>query len=400
MFSVAAPLAPAFAASRWLVLAVTFAARVGFGMQFIAVAALMPEVRAALALDHGQVGMLLGVFMVTGIFLSLPGSMIANCLGDRRSMGLGLALLAGGGAVLALSDAYGAALAARLVGGAGGVLVSVVSAKIITDRFAGREIATAMSVLGVAWPVGLALGLTLLPLFAYWSDWRQAVLATALLPVAAMALLGLLQGPRPIAPADNHRRPFWRIGRREAWLIIIGGLAWPLMSSGGYVVFSSYAPELLVARGMTMAEAAPLVGVLSWLIVATIPLGGRLADRRGWGDRLFWGGCLVAAGAIAALPLGGAPILWIAIAAALGLTVGMIMALPSEILAPESRATGVGLFYTLYFLGTALHPAFAGWLLEVSGSLDLVIWSTAACLVLAPLALGTVRLLQRRFADQ
>ena len=33
----------------------------------------------------------------------------------------------------------------------------------------------------------------------------------------------------------------WSISRHKLWLIIIAGLAWPLVSSGGYVVFSIYA---------------------------------------------------------------------------------------------------------------------------------------------------------------
>ena len=63
---------------RWLVLAVLVFARIGVGFQFIAVAALMPSIKTALGLDYAEVGLLLGIFMFSGVFLSLPSGIIAN----------------------------------------------------------------------------------------------------------------------------------------------------------------------------------------------------------------------------------------------------------------------------------------------------------------------------------
>ena len=53
---------------RWRILALLVFARSGIGLQFIAIAALMPIVRMELGLNYTQVGLLLGLFMVTGIF--------------------------------------------------------------------------------------------------------------------------------------------------------------------------------------------------------------------------------------------------------------------------------------------------------------------------------------------
>ena len=50
--------------SRWLDLAIVFFARTGVGFQFIAVAALMAPLRQALSLGYGEVGILLGIFML------------------------------------------------------------------------------------------------------------------------------------------------------------------------------------------------------------------------------------------------------------------------------------------------------------------------------------------------
>ena len=163
------------------------------------------------------------------------------------------------------------------------------------------------------------------------------------------------------------------------------------------MVFSSYAPGLLMERGVSYTTAGLAISLLSWLIIVTIPLGGYLADRTGRNDLMFWGGCLVAAAAIAMVPLTGPLKLWIILSASLGVTVGPVMALPGEVLSPESRGTGLGLFYTCYYLGTGCLPALGGWLQDITGSVAVVIWFSAFCLLIAPLFLLAFRLLQRRW---
>ncbi len=389
-----------FLASRWTLLTLIFFARIGVGFQFIAVAALMSQLQNDLQLGYGEIGLLLGSFMITAIFLSIPNSIVATFLGDRVTLLGGLGALVIGGIILAESSDFSTALVGRLFGGIGAVFITVTGAKVLTDRFAGKEIATAMSFLGVAWPVGIALGLSVLPFATQWQDWRAAVYLTIVLPAVAAVTLSIM----PVTPEKASERggepasQFWKISRREFRLVILGGLAWTLMSSGGYVVFSSFAPVYLAEQGVTQAEAGLMVSILSWLIIVTIPLGGYLVDRTGQGDKAIWIGCLVAAAAIAMIPVGGPIIVWIVLSAALGITVGAVMALPSEVLSTNSRATGMGVFYTLYYAGTAGLPALAGWLHEITDNVEAVIWFSAVCLVLSPITLLAFRKLQQRMA--
>ena len=44
----------------------------------------------------------------------------------------------------------------------------------------------------------------------------------------------------------------------------------------------------------------------------------------------------------------------------IGLPAGVIMALSSEALRPENRATGMGVFYTWHFIAMAVLPSLAG----------------------------------------
>lgn len=383
---------------RWIILAACVFARSGIGFQFIAIAALMPIIRAEFSFSYTQVGLLLGLFMVTGIFLSIPSGMIAAKWGDRRTLFFGISVLVAAGGITAFSGSFELMLMGRVLGGIGAVFITVTAAKILTDWFEGREIATAMSFLGLSWPIGIGLGLSFLPILTEWSSWRWAVLITSALPLsAAIAALFIPKLGQPLNEKDSvtSSPPLWKITKRETVGIVIGGLPWPLMSSGGYVVFSSYAPAYFAETGMSFAEAGLALGMLSWLFLITIPVGGWLADRFKRGDVLIWIGCLVAAFGIALVPFGGPIIPSVMMAAVMGITVGPAMALPGQLLSDASKATGFGIFYTVYYLGTVVLPSGAGWLLDLSGSPAWVIWYAAFTLIAAPVFLSLCRLLQR-----
>lgn len=386
-------------AQRWVVLAVIVVARTGVGLQFIAVAALLPELRAALGLNYTEIGLLLGLFMATGVVLSLPSGAMTARVGDRRMLQAGLLALVAGALGSALAPSFELVLLARLIGGLGAVLVTVTGANVLAAWFAGREITTAMSFMGVTWPIGIGLGLALLPVLSAMAGWRVAMGLAGVLP--ALALLSTA-----ILPAnDAHKAPsapsgVSAISGRELKAMFVAALAWPLMSSGGYVVFSSYAPAYLQSQDVPYAQATLAVSLLSWLFVLTIPLGGYLADRFARSDLLFYVGCLASAATIALVPLGGPYMVLVAATAIMGLSVGPIMALPGVLLSPEGRGTGLGVYYAIYYLGTVLFPTMAGWLQDATGSLTAAIWYSVACLLAAPFPLLAVRVLQRRWAQE
>ena len=223
-----------FLRSRWMVLVIMLCARTGVGFQFIAVAALIPQLRSELHLNYTQIGLLPGMFMITGVLLSLPSRMIAARLGDRRTLLAGLVALIAGSACMGMSQTFYWALVGRLMGGIGAVFITVTAAKVLTDWFTGKEMATAMSLLGVTWPVGIALGISLLPLVNAWDSWRTAVYITAAMPALSLFLIPILPKTAPGSHERSQtkaaRSSVWSIRRRELWTILAGGLAWPLMS--------------------------------------------------------------------------------------------------------------------------------------------------------------------------
>ena len=70
-----------------------------------------------------------------------------------------------------------------------------------------------------------------------------------------------------------------------------------------------------------------------------------------------------------------------------GLPVGPIMSLPARVLKPETRAVGMGIFYTLYYGTMMLGPAVAGALSKSSGQAASAIDFGAITFLACPLLL-------------
>src|SRR3989475_11295817 len=171
--------------SRWVALALIFVTRTSMGVQFQSIASVGPLLVADLGLSSAQVGTLIGLCLLPGVALSLPGGLIGQRFGDRRAVVCGLATMVVGGLVTAWSDGFAGAAAGRLLSGGGGVLMNILLIKMTADWFAGREMATAMAAVLTAWPVGLGLAAATFGALATATSWR-----IALVVAAATAALG------------------------------------------------------------------------------------------------------------------------------------------------------------------------------------------------------------------
>ena len=386
--------------NRWSVLALLFFARASMAMQFQSIAPLATLLVEELRLNYTQIGLLIGLFMFPGIFIALPGGLLGQRFGDKAVVLAGLALQAVGSLLLANADVFPVAFAARLLGGMGMVLLNVQLTKIVNDWFTGQEISTSMGILMTAWPFGMALALSTLGYVAEAWGWRAAIHVTTGYSALSLVLVGLFY--RDLAAAsprhDEARPPLWVISNRELALITIAGLVW-VLPNAGFIVVLGFTPALLIAGGMGLAAAGFLVGLMSWITIGSIPLGGWLTDRTGRGNGFIVTGVILNALAVALIPL-GAPVLGCAVL--FGLTMGgwpgAIMALPDQVLSPRGRSTGFGVFYTVYYaLMAALLPV-AGWLQDLTEQATASVLFGALLLVNTPVALLAFRLLQRRWA--
>lgn len=368
-------------------LAVLFVARTAMALQFQTVASAGPFLIDALAIDFASLGALIGLFMLPGVVIALPGGMLGQRFGARRVVLVGLALMAVGGAVMGMSASFAVAVAGRVISGTGAVVVTVLVSKMVTDWFAGREIVTAMSIAIVSWPFGLAIGLVTYGSLAVTSGWSAVMYFGAVAALIAFALVLLIYRDPPDAPATSAGGFRLGLTRREWLLVLIAGAIWGLFNVA-YIVLISFAPDLFTARGYSLPEASGIVSVIGWTLIPSIPLVGSLVERFRRPNAFMLGGCGVAATAACALPFANTPLIALGfLVLAIGVPAGLIVTLPAQVLRPDSRSGGMGVFFTCYYVAMAFLPGAAGLARDLSGSAAAPALFAAAMLLLCVVGL-------------
>jgi predicted MFS family arabinose efflux permease len=382
---------------RWLILAVLFVARTTMGFQYQTVASTAPSLLRDLHVGFAELGTLIGLYHICGVVLSLPGGLIIRRLGDKNLCAIGLALMAGGGFVMGVSDSFAVAFAGRLASGMGATLFNLVLTKMATDWFARREIVLAMAVILSTWPFGIALGLFIQPRVAEAYGWRPVMLLAGMICLVSLLLVALcyrvpLEEAEPQRAVPASGLPPLRVLAP----VIAAGVMWGSFNAG-LVTYFSFVPAFLAAgRGMTMADAGALTSLALWVGMVSIPFGGFLVQRIGRPFATIILFCSLAAAALM-LIVAGAPAFpaCVIFGLVIGPPPGVITSLPARLLAPAQRATGYGIFYTCHFLLQASGPAVGGLIHDTGGGAASLLFGGALFLVPLPM-LALFRLLTGR----
>lgn len=382
---------------RWRMLALLFAARVSLGFQFQTMGAVGEDLSRVFGLDNARIGLMIGLFMAPGLFLALPAGVAGRFAPDRVLAGLGLMVMALGGALSAIAAEPGGIGIGRLLAGAGFLFATLYFTKMVADWFEGREIATAMSVLVMSWPFGIAMGQVGHTWAAGAFGWRVPfAVAAACCALSALAVLTLYRAPHDLPPASAD--PIRGLLPREWALIGCAGIAWGVFNAG-YVVYLSFGPGVLVAQGVGTLAAASVVSAGSWLMILSGAACGLIADRFGRREAIL---VVCMAGAVLAMLLLGRPGAGLAASLIFGLVgmapAGVIVALAGQAVAPERRAFGMGVFLTIYYAVATASPPAAGWILDRSGTPESALLFGAALFALVPPVAILFRMLKTRAA--
>ncbi|MEM6386286.1 MAG: MFS transporter [Pseudomonadota bacterium] len=380
--------------NRWAILGLLVAARTVMAMQYQAVGALSPLIAERFTVGLAEIGVVIGLYMLPGLFFALPGASIGQRFGEKRVSVIACGLMGAGSLAMALTGDWTLFLLGHLLAGLGGVLINILMTKMAADWFVGAEITTAMAIFINSWPMGIALALVLFPPMA-----TSFGVGSAFWLLSGFACLcGLLvaifyRDPPGVGSANAPR--IWPRGEVLS-AVLAAGLCWGAFNGGLGILFGFGTP-LLVAFGESPENAARMTSLILWVLAIAAPCGGYIADKTGRGREMVLFGL---AGLICLSPLtlmsGITVPVFMVYGVVTGLVAGPIVSMPARVLPPEMRTVGMGLFFTTYYGIFIVSPALAGALADISGVLPLAFWC-AAFLQLAALigALWYGRIQQR-----
>jgi MFS family permease len=266
--------------------------------------------------------------------------------------------------------------------------------KMAADWFAGRETATAMGIYVNSWPLGIAIALLVMPLAGPAVGVQGAYLIAVAGTIGAAALLVVFyRPPADVVPPGSARAvpAGW-----PALAVVFAGLVWGLFNGALSLVFS-FGNTVLAERGWSLAAAGAATSLVLWLTFVSVAFGGMAADRSGRPGVAVIGSALAFAGLLVAATRTDASL---AVFAALGLVCGLgagpIMAMPTRVLTPTTRAVGMGGFWTIFYGVIVVAPWLGGRAAAGAGSAAAAFDLGALLLVLACAAYGGFVLAARR----
>jgi predicted MFS family arabinose efflux permease len=381
---------------RWAMLALLFFCRTSLGFQFQTMGSAAPGVTAEIGLSLTEIGTLIGFFMLPGVVLSIPSGYAARYMSDKGLLVLGLLVMGLGGATAAIAAGFGMLALGRILCGVGFVIGTIYFAKMVQDWFGGKELATAMGILVVSWPFGIAIGQVAHDWLMTQFHWRLPfAIAAAYCSTAALALWLGYRAPPGIAAPRGAAGPAG-LPRRELWLTLLAASVWAFFNAG-YLVFLSFAPKALLESGFAAQQAIPMVSAASALMMISIPVSGVIADRSGRPDAVLYLCSAVGVICLLALPYAPFAVISCVLFGLIGMgPAGVIMALTGQAMSPARRAFGMGVFSTIYYAITAPAPALAGWIVDRTGAPQDALIFAAALFALTMVANLAFRVAVRR----
>ena len=369
------------------------------GFQFQSVATLSYSLVAQFGVTYTQLGLLISCYLLPGIVVAYPGGTLGKRFGDKQIAILGLTLMVVGGLLDGTSMNYATFFGGRLIAGIGAVLLNVLLLKMATDWFVGREIGTALALLVTSWPVGIGIALIVLPWIAITFSVPSAFLSTAVAAAVILVLVAAIYRPPAMAATVPEGGSSFRLSWREKGLVSLAGAVWALFNVGCIIVLS-FTPSLLSTQGITAREAGVATSFASWTLISTMVLGGVLLDRIGYATALMTTSFAVLGLSMMLLPSAPSFALIAFVGVVAGLPCGAMLVLPTEVLRPQSRAAGMGIFYTWYYLGMTLLTPAAGLARDLSGNPGAPLIFAGSLEITAIAVLGIFRMLQHRWKSE
>lgn len=380
--------------NRWLILFVLFFARVNMAFQYQSVAALSPFITDKYSASLADIGLLIGMYLGPGVIVAIPGGTLAARFGDNRVVGLSLVAMLAGGLMMTLGDSWSLLLTGRVLAGIGGVIVNIVMTKMVVDWFAGREIGTAMGIFISSWPLGISLALLSLPSLAASGGLIWGWLGVMGSIAVALGLFLAVYRPAPergVAAVKVAVRHF------PVTPLALAAAIWALYNTALAMVFS-FGSLILAEQGLEPPAASSVVSLFTLMLGVAVPVGGYLSDRLGRDVVILASLILsvVSLPVLLSLPIAVLNVTYALAGFLMGLSAGPIMTLPSQVLKPETRAFGMGVFFAIYYAVMMVGPAIGGTIADRTGTTGAAFVLGSGLLVMCIVAL---LIFQRRAAS-
>jgi NNP family nitrate/nitrite transporter-like MFS transporter len=347
---------------------------------------LFPEIAAELGLSMVAIGTIWGMDPLAGVFLGLPGGLLADRFGVKRTLTVVCILAGVFGALRGFSVDFLSMAAFMFLFGLMAAVTPSIIPKVTTVWFAGKHLGMANGMLNVAWAVGAVFAtLTSATLFSPWLGGWQNVLFFFGVPPVLMGLLWWLTGREPpkqdTAYTPVSGTPFRKalssvIHIRDVWIMGIVLLTYwgTNMGFGGYL--PTYLRNVGWEAGLADSAMTAFMGIGVLGVIPMVLFSDKIGSRK----IVMMFAIFVLALSMGLIPLVNTMGVWIFLivggilrsgVAALGNT----LILETKGVGGTFSGTAIGLTNTLGMLGAFVSPPIGNSLTAFNADLPIFFWA-------------------------
>jgi predicted MFS family arabinose efflux permease len=354
---------------RWVILTIIYLSILAFTFIFQSIPPILPLIISELQLTYAQSGLLMSLFAFPGLFISLPGGFLSDRY-PMRPLGAGCFLLMVGGILLVgLGKDLRVLWFGRVIAGIGGLTLSVLLPKLLSQWFETKELGLAMGIFNTGVPLGSVICFGLFGKIGTLWGWRTPILLTAIYSfLTSIFFLSLYRSPSSMDTEPSRPFNLWRSLKEMGFPIWSVGLSW-LWFNAAFVSFATFAPNFFFQRGYTIEQSGLLTGIPLLGSLFLSPLIGYLVDRFRHQEWIIAIGGIALSILILSFSFSSSFLLLVTLMGIFSATIpAPIYSLPPELLKPENLGLGFGVISTCSSIGLFLAPYLIGKAKDLTGS--------------------------------
>jgi MFS family permease len=337
------------------------------GLVFLNIPPAINSLMALYGISYTGISWLISAILWSHSFIQIPGGMVTDRLGIKRSLMVSLILLSAGNLLPAMRPSFGLAVLGRIASGLGTGISFVSTMKLVALYAPKGRAGTFQSFFAGFFSLGSILSYLLIPLLLVHA-WQWAYLLPGLLGLPLILWVAML-------PLDESGKSVAAMPLKEILTLPIGWVLgiYHALSYGSMINLGSWVPSLL-AETLPGRTAASLAwgGALVMLISGVGRLGGGFILLRIRPELIANGTILIVTFLCTGLFLTDqpSPVLVLSLTMALfaSINFGAFFHLASRATPPGSLATLFGFVNLIANLGAILFTLMFGWVKDVAGS--------------------------------
>jgi predicted MFS family arabinose efflux permease len=354
---------------RWVILTIVYLSILAFTFIFQSIPPILPMIISELQLTYAQSGLLMSLFALPGLFISLPGGFLSDRY-PMRPLSAGCFLLMVGGILLVgLGKDLRVLWLGRVMAGIGGLTLSVLLPKLLSQWFRTKELGLAMGIFNTGVPLGSVICFGLFGKMGTLWGWRIPILLTGIYSlITAILFLSFYQLPLSQTLQNEKQGGLYQSLKEMGYPIWWVGVCW-LWFNAAFVSFATFAPNFFLQKGYTIEQSGFLTGIPLLGSLFLSPLVGYLVDRSGHQEWLIGIGGIALSALVLSFNFSSSFLVLVSLMGFFSATIpAPIYSLPPKLSKPDHLGLGFGVISTCSSIGLSIAPYLIGKAKDLTGS--------------------------------